>query len=219
MNTLNSNHKKQKYTDYILFEKRDINKIKNPEPCIFFDRDGVLIEDCHYIKNHENVKLCPGVKELIRYLHNQKHKIIIITNQSGISKKYLTWEDYEKVTSKLINLLGSPNPITAIYANSFTDNKNGSWRKPNPGMLFQAAKDYCIDLDSSILIGDRKTDLDAGVNAGIKKLVHVLTGHGKSERERIVSKIDEDGNYINSNQKAKLFLVPTLNSYKKILIK
>ena len=72
-------------------------------------------------------------------------------------------------------------------------------------MLFQAAKDYCIDLDSSILIGDRKTDLDAGVKAGIKKLVHVLTGHGRSERERIVSKIDEDGNYINSNRKQSYF--------------
>ena len=218
MNTLDPNHKKQKYTDCIFFKKREKNKIKNREACIFFDRDGVLIEDFHYIKNPENVKLCTGVKELIRYLHNQKNKIIIVTNQSGISRNYLAWEDYEKVTSKLIKLLGSPNPITAIYANSFTDKINGSWRKPNPGMLFQAAKDYCIDLDSSILIGDRKSDLDAGVKAGIKKLVHVLTGHGRSERERIVSKIDEDGNYINSNRKAKLFLVPTLHSYMKILL-
>ena len=61
-------------------------------------------------------------------------------------------------------------------------------------MILQAAKDYCIDLDSSILIGDRKTDLDAGLNAGIKKLVHVLTGHGnQKERELIKSRIDKDG--------------------------
>ena len=217
MKNSNFNDKKQKYKDYILYRKRKINKIKNPKPSVFFDRDGVIIEDCHYIKNHENVKLCPGVKDFIRYLHNQKHKVIIITNQSGISRKYLTWQDYEEVTSKLINLLGSPNPITAIYANSFTDKEDGSWRKPNPGMILQAAEDYCIDLDSSILIGDRKTDLDAGLNAGIKKLVHVLTGHGESERERIVSKIDKNGNYTNLSQKAKLFLVPNLNSFMKIL--
>ena len=219
MNNLNCSNKKQKYTDYILYKRREINKIKNSKPCIFFDRDGVIIEDCHYIKNHEDVKLCPGVKELIRYLYNQKHKVFIVTNQSGISREYLSWENYQEVTSKLINLLGSPNPITAIYANSFTDEKNGSWRKPNPGMLFQAANDYCIDLDSSILIGDRKTDLDAGVNAGIKKLVHVLTGHGESERERIISKTDKDGNYINSSQKAKLYLVPALNLDIKIFLK
>ena len=218
MDSSNYDDKKQKYTDYILFKRRQIKKIKNYKPCIFFDRDGVIIEDCHYIKNHEDVKLCPGVKKLIRYLYNEKHKVIIVTNQSGISRKYLSWQDYQEVTSKIINLLGSPNPITAIYANSFTDKNNGFWRKPNPGMLFQAAKDYSIDLESSILIGDRKTDLDAGVNAGIKKLVHVLTGHGASERERIISKTDKEGNYINSSQKAKLFLMPTLNSYTKILL-
>ena len=219
MNSVNINDREGKFKDCILFKEKEKNKIYNPEPCIFFDRDGVIIEDRHYIKNDEDVKLCPGVKELLTYLHNKKSKIIIVTNQSGITKQYLTWQNYSKVTSKLIELLGSPNPITAIYANSFTDKRNGTWRKPNPGMLLQAAKDYCIDLNSSVLIGDRETDLDAGVNAGIKNLVHVLTGHGKTEREKIISKIDEDGNYIHLNQKSKLFLVPNLNLYMRRFLK
>ena len=87
-----------------LNKKENTKSISYKRKAIFFDRDGVIIEDCHYIKNHENVKLCPGVKDFIRYLHNQKHKIIIITNQSGISRNFFSWEDYEKVTNRMLEM-------------------------------------------------------------------------------------------------------------------
>jgi len=203
-----------KFRDYCFFnyKKYKTNKVC---PCIFFDRDGVIIEDCHYIKNPEDVQLCPGVKDLIRDLHKRNYLIIIVTNQSGITKNLLTWEDYRKVSRRLIDLLGIPNPINAIYANSYTDSFEGSWRKPNPGMLKQAAIDFSINLNSSILIGDRKSDLDAGINAGIGKLVHVETGHGKSERKIIEPEIDQNGNYNASNKKAKLLLLKNLTNFNK----
>ena len=203
-----------KFRDYCFFnyKKYKTNKVS---PCIFFDRDGVIIEDCHYIKNPEDVQLCPGVKDLIRDLHKRNYLIIIVTNQSGITKNLLTWEDYRKVSRRLIDLLGIPNPINAIYANSYTDSFEGSWRKPNPGMLKQAAIDFSINLNSSILIGDRKSDLDAGINAGIGNLVHVETGHGKSERKIIEPEIDQNGNYNASNKKAKLLLLKNLTNFNK----
>lgn len=210
---------KEKFQDHILFKRKEENQDLIREPCIFLDRDGVIIEDLHYISDPKDVKLCQGAKELIRYFHNKKNKIIIVTNQSGIKRNHLSWQDYKNVTKKMINLLGQPNPITAIYANSFTDIENGTWRKPNPGMLFQAAEDYRIDLKNSLLIGDRKTDLDAGINAGLTNLVHVLTGHGKYQREEILSSIDEEKNYIFSNKKAKLNLVPNLNWYLQKVLK
>lgn len=207
----------EKNKDQIFFVKKNKMEDNNTNSCIFFDRDGVIIEDCHYIKNPEDVKLCSGVKELLKYLYDKKKLIILITNQSGISKKLLSWEDYKKVTKRLIELLGYPNPISAIYANSYTDSSEGSWRKPNPGMIHQAARDFAIDLESSILIGDRQSDLDAGLNAGIKNLVHVLTGHGSNERNLIKSRIDNFGKYTSGKRGSKIFLIENLIGFKKLI--
>lgn len=215
MNTLEHIKIKEKFQDYILFNYKKLKELNVPKSCIFLDRDGVIIEDCHYIKNPKDVKLCPGAKDLIRNLHNKNYLIIIVTNQSGITKNLLTWKDYKEVSRRLIQLLGIPNPVNAIYANSYTDSFDGSWRKPNPGMLKQAAIDFSIDLNSSILIGDRKSDLDAGINAGIRNLIHVSTGHGEFERKLIEENIDKNGYYNFSNRKAKLLLIPNLTYFKK----
>ena len=99
---------------------RELSKVNNNLiSAAFFDRDGVVIDDCHYIKNPDDVKLCPGVKKLFREFYDKKICIIIITNQSGIAKNLLTWEDYNAVNNRMIKLLGEPNPINAIlYDNS-----------------------------------------------------------------------------------------------------
>ena len=178
----------------LTFEKKiifDYLEQKNEEihsKAIFLDRDGVINEDCHYIKDPLKVKLCKGAKLLIRKIFSKGIPIVIITNQSGISKKILTWEDYYLVNEKIIEQLGIPNPISAIYANSHTNtNQGNNWRKPNPNMIIQASLDLKINLQNSILIGDRLTDLQAGYRAGIKKLIHVMTGHGINERDQVIS--------------------------------
>ncbi len=186
----------------IVFEENIFKHNKNSNAAIFLDRDGVVIEDCHYIKDPKDVTLCPGIKEFIRFFYQKRIPIVIVTNQSGISKNYLTWNDYENVTEKLLSLLGAPNPITAIYANSFTSSiPSDNWRKPNPNMILQASNDLNLDLKRSILIGDRETDLVAGFRAKIPQVFHVNTGHGKKERKAILEKsnnrnsIDPDLNY------------------------
>ena len=94
-------------------------------PVLFLDRDGVIIEDCHYIKDPNRVKICKGAKKLIRTAFKRNIPTIIITNQSGISKNLLTWKDYNRVTEAMISKLGNPNPISAIYANSHTSTNQG----------------------------------------------------------------------------------------------
>ena len=87
---------------------------------------------------------------------------------------------------KIIEELGNSNPISAIYANShISTNKGNNWRKPNPNMI-TCSLDLKINLQNSILIGDRLTDLQAGHRAGIKKLIHVMTGHGITERDEVI---------------------------------
>ena len=159
------------------------NDLKNKYPALFLDRDGVLIKDCHYIKDPRDVSLLDGSIQLIKYAKKQGWKVVIITNQSGISRGFFTWKDYEKITWKMLDLFGQDIQLDGIYANGFSENtKDAEWRKPSEGMLLRASKDLNIDLDKSILCGDRLSDLIAGQKAGLNALIHVLTGHGIKER-------------------------------------
>ena len=157
-------------------------------PALFLDRDGVLIEDKHYICDPEDVQLCAGAINLLAQAKSNQWPVVVVTNQSGISRGLFDWNDYESVTQRLLHLLGPKIPLSAIYANGHGPNANlNSWRKPSPGMFLAAAKDLNIDLSRSILVGDRLTDLQAGASAGLPLLIHVLTGHGKEERTAVES--------------------------------
>ena len=102
------------YENKTIFYKVNKLNIKGLSKAVFFDRDGVINEDFHYIREPNKVKLCKGARELIREIYSKNIPIVIITNQSGISKKYLTWNDYKLVTERIIQDLGRPNPIAAI---------------------------------------------------------------------------------------------------------
>ena len=115
----------------------------------------------------------------------------------------------------MITLLGEPNPINAIYANSYISDKPiSNWRKPNPSMIFKAAFDLKLNLNNSILIGDRLTDIIAGQRAKIPKIYHVLTGYGKKERMGIL-KLKNKKNISNSS---KIFCIDNLIEIENNLI-
>lgn len=195
---------------HIILNYKEINKSKIFRPAIFFDRDGVLIKDVHYISDPIDVELLPGVKEVLKKVSKYGWLIILVTNQSGISRGFSTWKDYEKVTIKMIEMIGEETFIDGIYANSYSPNaliSKRNWRKPNPGMIFAAAKQFNINLRNSVLIGDRLTDLISARNAGINKLIHVLTGHGKNEHESIMK-------FFNDNNKDELLILQNLVEFK-----
>ena len=192
--------------------RKNIGSIK---PAIFFDRDGVLIEDKHYISCRSQVVLHRGLQKILSKSSSCGWLNIVMTNQSGIYRGFLTWDDYEKITMKMLELIGKPFKIDAIYANGASPNEllsSKSWRKPNPNMILEAAKDFNIDIKNSILVGDRLTDFQAGQNAGIKKFVHVLTGHGKNERESILNMFKK------LNNQKNLFIVDDLSYFPISLI-
>ena len=113
----------------VILDSRSSNR--RDRPALFLDRDGVIIEDTNYISDPLDVRLCPGIGELINsaYIHNWH--VVIITNQSGISRGYFSWNDYEKVTSRILDLLGNSSPVSAIYANGYMSctSSSLSWRK------------------------------------------------------------------------------------------
>ena len=202
---------KTKHIIYFNYSGKIQAKKKGLKKAIFLDRDGVIIEDVNYIKDPKSVFILKGVDDLLNHSKNLGYLNIIITNQSGISRKFFNWEDYEKVTNKMIELINYKKTINAIYANGEGPNNQidiDSWRKPNPNMLIQASKDFHIDLSSSILIGDRLSDIQAGERAGIKNLFHVLTGHGVNERKKIINYYD------NYNKSYNLNLIDNLSSFQ-----
>ncbi len=177
----------------LIFNTTEREERIKESPVLFLDRDGVIIEDCHYIKEPNKVKLCKGAKNLIRSAFKKNIPIIIITNQSGISKNLLSWEDYYSVTKAMLNKLGKPNPISAIYANSYiNDVPKENWRKPNPTMILKALNDLNLEINNSILIGDRKSDILSGIRAGIKNIIHVKTGHGEEEKKYLKNDLENN---------------------------
>ena len=155
-------------------------------PALFLDRDGVVIKEKHFISNQKDVELETGIKDLFEILNKIGIPIIIITNQSGIARGLFTWDDYLKVTEKMLSLIDKGNSLIAIYSNGLTPTElPNTWRKPNPEMLNNASHTLNIDLSRSVLIGDRLTDLIAGHKAGIPYLIHTKTGHGEVERIKV----------------------------------
>ena len=176
---------------------------------LFLDRDGVIIEDVGYISNAKDVILEKGIKNLLKFSFEQNVPVFIVTNQSGISRGYYGWHDFDKVNRKMLKLLGKPSPIVAILANSHLNNSDKNWRKPNPEMINFVVNKYDIDTSKSIFIGDRLTDMIAGCKSGINTLVHVKTGHGKKEYENIL-KYCKEGYFLINQRKSKIIFLKNL---------
>lgn len=205
-------YKKDELRRRVFFQENIKNK--NEMPALYLDRDGVIIEDLNFVRDPKDVYLCDGIKSLLKTAFEYNWHIVIVTNQSGISRKIFTWEEFDTVNRRMIELLGLPSLISGIYANGYKDFSNSkNWRKPLPGMILASAKELKINLSKSILIGDRLSDLKAGADAGISKLVHVLTGHGKNERQLIYKSINKSGKFVQKDIKCDIQLLKNLNSF------
>ncbi len=156
-------------------------------PAVFLDRDGVIIAEKHYISDPDQVAVLPGVSEKLAEIRDLNIPIIVLTNQSAIGQGLFGWDSYDRVNSRILEILGIEAPFTAVYANSYPPSAGTEqWRKPNPGMFIQAALDLNLDLSSSLMVGDKWVDLEAASRAGVGRLVHVLTGHGIRERAKVL---------------------------------
>ena len=121
----------------------------------------------------------------------------------------------------MFNLIGEKNPIVGIFANGLLPNSyTETWRKPSPQMIKIATTIFKIDLQNSFLIGDRLTDLKSGLNAGIKNLIHVRTGHGAKELKEI-KKFFFDNSYLEKKTKkiSKVSFYENLSNYMDIFEK
>lgn len=184
-----------------------VERFPTPRPCLFLDRDGVLIEDKHHLSDPARVELIRGAKELLEASANAGWPTIIITNQSGISRKLFGWAEYERVTDQMLKLIDINTSLAAIYANGNGPNASkDSWRKPSPAMLREAERELNLDLSNSILVGDRLTDLIAGKSAGLARLCHVNTSSNTEERAAVETWSKKNNNQHDGKAISKVFL-------------
>jgi D-glycero-D-manno-heptose 1,7-bisphosphate phosphatase len=166
-----------------------LNRPARGRPALFLDRDGAVVEDTGYLCRVEDVLVIPGAAKIIAAANQRNIPVIIVTNQSGIGRGYYGWFEFESVQAAIATLLAAEGArIDAVYACAHHPEAEGLLghpdhpaRKPNPGMLLQAATDLTLDLKSSWLIGDKADDIEAAKRAGIAGALQLATGHGAGE--------------------------------------
>ncbi|MGE0867984.1 MAG: D-glycero-alpha-D-manno-heptose-1,7-bisphosphate 7-phosphatase [Kofleriaceae bacterium] len=133
---------------------------------LFLDRDGTLIVDVGYPRDPERVALIPGVTEALRMLQ-QRFALIIVSNQSGVTRGKLTRAEADAVHARVIGLFGTEGiSFAGSYYCWHGPDEGCPCRKPRPGMLLDAARTLGVDLACSVMVGDKLSDVEAGRAAG-----------------------------------------------------
>jgi histidinol-phosphate phosphatase family protein len=136
---------------------------------VFLDRDGVINQRLfgNYVKSWEEFKFLPGVLGALKRLANAGHRVIIVSNQSGIGRELMGHDDLKKIHREMNHQIEEAGgKILRIYVCPHHPDDGCSCRKPRPGLLLQAAEEYGIDLSKSFFVGDCSTDTEAGNRVG-----------------------------------------------------
>jgi D-glycero-D-manno-heptose 1,7-bisphosphate phosphatase len=162
------------------------------KPALFLDRDGVINVDHAYVHKKEDFHFIDGIFELVAAAKQADYLVVVVTNQAGIGRGlYSEREFHELMTWVGEQFVSRGGRIDAVYFCPYhpehgigeyrRESKN---RKPAPGMLFQAASDLDINLAESIMVGDKSSDMEAGLAAGLQNLFYFgpenESGNGRS---------------------------------------
>ena len=164
-----------------------------PRAAVFLDRDGVLTHDSGYLHSVQELTFVTGSIEAVARINDLGTPVILITNQSGIGRGYYNWRDYENIQERVRQELAAHGAsldgeyACGYYFPSELEFEPGAarFRKPEPGMLELAASDLALSLPDSWLIGDKPSDIEAAMRAGLRGAIHVSTGYGAATRGEV----------------------------------
>ncbi len=173
---------------------------ETPRPALFLDRDGVIVEEVHYLSRPEDVRLQAGAADLIKGVRSRGFPVAVVTNQAGIARGYFGWEDYMAVERENDRQLAEEGAsVDGVIACPFHpehtpdwNQEKARWRKPGPGMVAWIGKALMADLGRSWMVGDNVSDIGAARAAGLCGAVHVGTGHGAKFREDALKLASDD---------------------------
>jgi D-glycero-D-manno-heptose 1,7-bisphosphate phosphatase len=154
-----------------------------PRSAIFLDRDGTICEEVGYLNHLSRLRIFPFAAQAIRRLNETGLLVIVVSNQSGISRgifpESLVTEVHQRISSELA---ASGARVDAYYYCAHTRQDECDCRKPLPGLLQRAAREHAVQLQNSFVIGDRYADVALAHNVGGRGVL-VLTGYGRGEYE------------------------------------
>ena len=175
---------------------------------LFLDRDGVINVNYGYVHKIKDFNFIDGIFDLTRAATDKNYIICIVTNQAGIGRGYYSETEFHSLTDWMCEQFKKEEVvISKVYYSPYHPThgigkykKNHDSRKPQPGMLLQAINDFNIDVDCSILIGDKATDIQAAIAAGLRTNIYL----GEADISYDVCK--DHYIKISSLEEAKIFL-------------
>ncbi len=179
-----------------------------PRPALFLDRDGVINIDHAYVHRREDFEFVDGIFDLVRTARERGYLVFVVTNQAGIGRGKYTEADFHTLTEWMsCEFAARGAAIDKVYFCPYhaehglgVYKQESPFRKPNPGMILQAAQEFDVNLAASVLLGDMETDLQAGAAAGVgRNLLFCPPGHKAPARtiaSAVVSAHHEVGQYL-----------------------
>jgi len=153
-----------------------------PRPAIFIDRDGTIIHDADYLSSVDELEVFDFAREALSMLREKGYLIIVISNQSGIGRGMFDSAAVHAIHGEINERLGGL--IDTFYFCPHLPDDRCECRKPAIGLLRQANDDFSIDIPNSWVIGDKRSDIELGFNAGVATAL-VLTGYGETELAKL----------------------------------
>jgi D-glycero-D-manno-heptose 1,7-bisphosphate phosphatase len=169
------------------------------DSALFLDRDGIINVDRGYVHRPEQFEFVPGIFELARFWTNElRRPIVVVTNQSGIGRGYFDQNAYTELIRWMCDRFAAAGTsIARVYHCPYHPldgigeyRCDHPWRKPNPGMLLQAASDLRVDPARCAIIGDKLSDMEAGAAAGIG--LRILLGPREDKRAELGHEVVAD---------------------------
>jgi heptosyltransferase-2 len=162
-------------------------------PAAFLDRDGTIIQDRGYLGDPEGIRFIPGAVEALRALQQAGFRLILVTNQAGVARGMITEADVRRVNERLQTELAAAGVrLEGMYSCPHHPEhgppeyrRDCDCRKPRPGMIHQAIRDFDLDPTRSVVIGDHVTDVALAQAFPGMRGIMVLTGHGAEEWQKI----------------------------------
>ena len=146
------------------------NKIK--KKVVFFDRDGTLIIDKIYLNDPDQIEYLPGAFETLKRLRTAGYEFVIVTNQSGVARGIVQIANLDEIHRRMTAAYAEHDiGFLGFYYAPYSVESNHPMRKPNAGMLLKAAEDHGLDLSKSWMVGDRISDVEAGLKAGCRTIL------------------------------------------------
>jgi D-glycero-D-manno-heptose 1,7-bisphosphate phosphatase len=183
-------------------------KIKNS--ALFLDRDGVINYDYGYVHEVKHFKFYPGIFSLAKLAFQQGYKIVVVTNQAGIGRGFYSEDCFRKISDWMCNKFKNKGVIIdKVYFSPYHPTKgigkykrDHFFRKPKPGMLLQAQRDLNLNLSNSIMIGDKLSDIQAAISAGVQKNFLFSSDKmiAKNDSYQVINDFEEVADFILNNK-------------------